>query len=235
MKPVKKGHAFLLVMLMLTLACVFTALSCKTGSSQEEGWPSAEEVIQKCSQKLKDMNSVYVNSEAWYRNSGVEEMREASESYIEFPEVEHKVWKVEEPIYFDDILEEWRFGEERYLRYGDDRIALSTMDEMIVFPELSTLEHIVDPEIISEEQVDGYQCYKVEGKLPYDFEDIANGYLMATYYIDNEDFLLRKFVIEIQPIRYIGESYDDSYVRWAESIYSRYNEDFNITPPAVSD
>jgi hypothetical protein len=228
----KKGTPALLAIVTLFLLIMVVMSSCsKQQDSTNEAQVSVEEVFSKCIDNMREIKSAKIISEQWFRSGEDAGIQKKSEAYRIFPETSHTIYENEEPIYPDDIIEEWRFGKERFVRYGDGRIETSITEDHDIFPELKLLEIVQEAEFKRVENLEGLNCYVINAKLPHDLKDIRNGYLLAIFYIDEKDYLLRRLIVEDYPIRYFDQAYDDSYVQYFDVSYSEYDCRFEILPP----
>lgn len=233
MRGMNRPITFFLLLILLA-SFFFLALydGCTNKMSPiEKDQVSAEEVVANCLQRMRKITSVHKIGEKWFKSENDSGIQGRSEEYIVFPDASHVIYKNDTPLYPDDIVEVWRIGKEKYVRYGDGRIVTSEAEEHDIFPELKILEIAQEAKFEKEESVEGIYCYTVSAKLPYDLEDINNGYLLMKAYIEPEIYLLKRLIIEDYPIRYFDKTYDDSYVIFYDILYSDYDQAFGIIPP----
>lgn len=233
-KTRKKSRPALLAIITAFLLIMAAITSCsRQQNSTDEALIPTDEVMANCLERMREITSVKIISEQWFRSENDTGIQKRSEGYRIFPDSSHTIYEVTEPIYPDDIVEEWRFGKERYLRYGDGRIETSISEDHDFLPELALFEMAKEAEFERKEMVGDSSCFVICAKLPHDMEDIYNGYILANFYIDDRDYLLKRLIIEDYPIRYFNKSYDDSYVVFYDILYSDYDQGFQIRPPDI--
>ncbi|MBC7247853.1 MAG: hypothetical protein H5T73_08745 [Actinobacteria bacterium] len=227
----KRGIPVLLAIVMVILPMALMNSCSKHQDLSNEAQVSTEDILLKCVDAMREKKSMKIISEQWFRSNGDIGIQKKSEVYRTFPETSHTVYEHEGPIYPDDIVEVWRFGKEKYVRYGDERIETSIAEDNDIFPELKLLEMAQEAEFERVENLEGVNCYVINAKMPHDLVDVRNGYLLAKFYIDERDYLLRRLIVEDYPIRYFDQAYDDSYVQYLDISYSEYDRRFEIVPP----
>jgi len=189
-------------------------------------------LLKECKDNLSNIRSVHLISTRTEKTDN-SEIIFPSESYIIIPDIKHIIYQAK-GIGPMDVIEEWRFGEDKYVHYGDGRITISEVKESYIFTEIIALESAVEPISLEDEEIDELARYSVEAKMPHDLKDIANGYNLVKLYIDKQELLLRKLVLELEPIRYRDKIPETNDQKWAESEYIEYNQAFQIDRPEVT-
>lgn len=227
----KERESIAMLVLFLMLSGIISLGCAKKEAQVEQGPTDSQQIIEICRKKLDEIKSMHVITEHWVGTYGVWEVQGIVESYTVMPDKEHVIYEKQYQNGPSDIVEEWRFGEKRYIRYGDGRIETSETTGLYFLPEATILEHLKEPILKGKEHVDGSYCYIVEAKAPADLDEVQNGYFIIKLYIDEQTFLLRKLEMESYPIRYLNQPFDESFMEKSVNIYKDYDEDYNLLPP----
>ena len=187
-KTRKKSRPALLAIITSFLLIMAAIAGCsRQQNATDEALIPADAVMANCLERMREIKSLKIISEQWFRSENDTGIQKRFEVYRVFPDSSHTIHEVTEPIYPDDIVEEWRFGKERYIRYGDGRIEASLAEDHAFFPELALFEMAKEAEFERKEMVGDSSCFVICAKLPHDMEDIYNGYFLANFYIDDGD------------------------------------------------
>ncbi len=201
------------------------------------GQAEAEETIRKSIEEMTDITGFYARSEVWYGRDDESESSTVSESYVSLPDKRHVVFSAGPVTGFqsDTIMEAWYLGEKKYIRLGDGRVKEAENDLYSNFIELELLNNVFDLMILPSEEIDNKECYVIEGKVYDPQKDPEDGYHNIVFYIDIEEYLIRKLILELEPVRKQGEEADERLRRWSETIYQDYNAEFEITKPTLTE